>query len=183
MAGPASSQPSAPAAASQAAAAAAAPPEPPLHVETDAATRIQEGLDQLLLACFNALLDVSKATAAAGAGEALAGAGAASSQVAQVCCVCCVRDLCGGCGHGGCGRRERRERARGRKPEATTAARVAQYQWMNGSPPNIPRNVRVSGGLDGRGDRADAPGARRGDRRAARAAPARGGGRDQVGAR
>lgn len=51
----------------------AAPPEPPEHVETDAATRIQEDLDKLLLACFNALLGVSKATAGGGGAGARPG--------------------------------------------------------------------------------------------------------------
>jgi len=71
MAGPA-------AAAQPPAGAAAVLPE---HVETDAATKVQLLMDELMLGCFNALLDVSKASGAAGA---RAGGPAASPQVAQV---------------------------------------------------------------------------------------------------
>lgn len=89
MAGPAGAQPTG---AKAAAAAAGVPPPAPEHVERDAGTLIQEQLDRLLLASFNALLDVSKASGAgAGAG---AGGGASpplpvSPQVVQV--RACVR--------------------------------------------------------------------------------------------
>ena len=106
MAGPASSsQPPAPQAAAT---------EPPAHEETDAATRIQEGLDKLLLACFNALLDVSKATAKGGAG----GETAISSSSSQV--RACVFMLCWGmepdrCGWDGIGETSRVEEREGGK--------------------------------------------------------------------
>lgn len=68
------------------------PPALPEYVETDAATLIQERLDKLMLACFNALLDVSKAAApgpavavAAGGGVGEGEAASSSQQVSQVC--------------------------------------------------------------------------------------------------
>lgn len=152
MAGPASS--------SEASAPQAAAPEPPAHVETDAATRIQEGLDKLLLACFNALLDVSKATATGGGAGAGGAAAASSSSSSQVRVCVCSWYVCGGiepgrCGWDGIGETRRvEERPRGERKHANARSYGLQKKKkpiiLNHHPEHPCRpNTRVQAALTG----------------------------------